>query len=210
MYDGFFIAYFFANPYLMSKTSFNTPKKSIQRLILVAVLVACAFLLWPVLKQLGYQTGDEATAERVYEWRKKLQLEALEKENNLPRGLLSAVMHQESAGDPQAVSHAGAKGLFQFMAPTARDMGLADRTNPDASARAAAKYIDQLYERYNKNIELTLAAYNWGLGNVDQYLKPRGKENKSTYDKYRLTKMPDETQNYIARIKMLRTTYYLR
>ena len=204
MYDGFFYVH------NMPKTSFNTPKKKTQRLIVVFILVACAFLLWPVLKQFGYQTGDDATAAKVYDWRKKLKLEALEKENNLPRGLLSAVMHQESAGDPEAVSHAGAKGLYQFMAPTARDMGLADRTDPETSAKAAAKYIDLLYERYDKNLELTLAAYNWGLGNVDQYLKPRGKDNKSTYDKSRLTKMPDETQNYIARIKMLRTTYYLR
>lgn len=194
----------------MSKTSFNTPQKKIQRLIVWAAVLLCAFLLWPVLKQFSYQTGDEAIAEKVYDWRKKLKLENLEKQNNFPRGLLSAVMHQESAGDPQAVSHAGAKGLYQFMAPTARDMGLADRTNPEDSAQAAAKYIDQLYKRYDKNLELTLAAYNWGLGNVDQYLKTRGKDNKSSYDKYRFSKMPEETQNYIARIKMLRTTYYLR
>ncbi|MGL4767062.1 MAG: lytic transglycosylase domain-containing protein [Formosimonas sp.] len=194
----------------MPKFSFKTPNKKNQRRITLLVLVACAFLLWPVLKPFIYQSGDDATAEKVYEWRKKLKLEVLEKENNLPIGLLSAVMHQESAGNPEAVSHAGAKGLFQFMAPTARDMGLNDRSDPAASAQAAAKYLDQLYERYNRNLELTLAAYNWGLGNVDQYLKPRGKDNKSTYDKARLTKMPDETQNYISRIKSLRTTYYLR
>ena len=107
------------------------------------------------------------------------------------------------------------------MPPTAQDMGLNDRSHPQNSAQAAAKYLNMLYLRYDKNLELTLAAYNWGLGNVDQYIKPRSnsKSNKSSknkksdesdYSEFRLSKMPSETQNYISRIKMLRTTYYLR
>lgn len=192
----------------MVKLIYKTPKKRIQWLIMAIAIAACAFALWPILKELGYQSGDDAVAERVYEWRKKLKLETLEKDNGLPRGLLSAVMHQESAGDPNAQSRAGAQGLFQFMRPTARDMGLTDRTHPEESARAASEYLNKLYDRYNNNVELTLAAYNWGMGNVDNYIKP--KANGSTYDRFRLIKMPEETQNYIARIKMLRTTYYLR
>ena len=197
----------------------NTPKKRVQWLLMTVLFLVAMFVLWPVLRELGYRSGDDAVALRVYKWRDELKLEALEQEYKLPKGLLSAVMHQESAGDPQAQSHAGAKGLFQFMLPTAKDMGLDDRTHPQGSAIAAAKYLSQLYIRYDKNLELTLAAYNWGLGNVDQYIKPnpRNKNNKSkaddnesNYSTFRLTKMPNETQNYISRIKMLRTTYYLR
>lgn len=186
----------------------------------MATLVALGlFILWPVLRELGYRSGDDAIALRVYEWRDELKLEALEQQYDLPKGLLSAVMHQESAGNPSAESYRGAKGLFQFMHSTAKDMGLDDRTHPQDSAQAAAKYLNMLYLRYNKNLELTLAAYNWGLGNVDQYIKPnpRNKNSKSkaddgesNYSTFRLTKMPNETQNYISRIKMLRTTYYLR
>ena len=192
----------------MSKITAQTPKKFIQRLLILVAIIACALMMWPILKELGYQSGDDTVAEKIYDWRDKLELEKLEKQNNLPKGLLSAVMHQESAGDPNATSHAGAKGLFQFMSPTARDLGLKDRTHPEHSAKAAAEYLDQLYNRYNKNLELTLAAYNWGLGNVDQYIKPKNKG--STYERFKLSKMPAETQNYIARIKKLRTTYYLR
>lgn len=188
--------------------SYKTPKKRTQWLIIAVALLLCALVLWPILKEFGYQSGDEVVAERVYEWRKKLDLEKLENDNQLPHGLLSAVMHQESAGNPNAQSRAGAQGLFQFMRPTAKDLGLIDRTHPEESARAAAEYLDKLYERYNKNIELTLAAYNWGMGNVDNYIKARPKG--STYERFRLAKLPEETQNYIARIKMLRTTYYLR
>lgn len=195
---------------MASQTSFNTPKKAIQRLLVALALFFCILFLWPVLKDFGYKTNDDTTSELIYDWRRSLQLEALEDANNLPVGLLSAVMHQESAGNPQAESHAGAKGLFQFMPGTARDMGLIDRTDPQSSALAAAKYLKQLYARYNKNIELTLAAYNWGLGNVDNYLKAQGKDKKNNFERYRFTRMPNETQNYITRVKFLQTTYYLR
>ena len=207
----------------MTRIQTNTPPKRIQWLLMAALVLLSLFILWPVLRELGYRSGDDEISLRVYEWRNELKLEALEQEYGLPKGLLSAVMHQESAGDPNAQSHKGAKGLFQFMPPTAKDMGLVDRSHPQSSAVAAAKYLSQLYQRYNKNLELTLAAYNWGLGNVDQYIKPyQGNRtsksqatiglnrNESNYSKYRLTKMPIETQNYISRIKMLRTNYYLR
>lgn len=194
----------------MTQIHTNTPKKHVQWLLMASLVLICVFILWPVLRELGYRSGDDAVALRVYDWRSELKLESLEQEYKLPKGLLSAVMHQESAGDPQAQSHAGAKGLFQFMSPTAKDMGLDDRNHPQASATAAAKYLSQLYIRYDKNLELTLAAYNWGLGNVDQYVKPKKNDAESNYAKFRLSKMPNETQGYIARIKMLRTTYYLR
>lgn len=194
----------------MTRTHINTPKKRTQWLLMAVLFLAILFVLWPVLRELGYRSGDDAVALRVYDWRDELKLESLEQEYKLPKGLLSAVMHQESAGDPQAQSHAGAKGLFQFMRHTAKDMGLNDRSHPQDSATAAAKYLGQLYVRYDNNLELTLAAYNWGLGNVDQYVKPKKDDTESTYSKFRLSKMPTETQDYIARIKMLRTTYYLR
>lgn len=202
----------------MVRIQTNTPGKKVQWLLMATLVMLGLFILWPILRELGYRSGDDAVALRVYEWRDELKLESLEQQYGLPKGLLSAVMHQESAGNPTAESNRGAKGLFQFMHSTAKDMGLDDRTHPQDSAQAAAKYLNMLYLRYDKNLELTLAAYNWGLGNVDQYIKPnpRGKNSKgkkddaSDYSEFRLSKMPNETQGYISRIKMLRTTYYLR
>lgn len=194
-----------------TKPRFKTPKKKHQWALLLLIGVVCAFILSPVLRELGYRSGDDVVALRVYDWRDTLKLEELERQNHLPKGLLAAVMHQESAGDPQATSSKGAKGLFQFMRATANDMGLDDRARPKDSAVAAAKYLGQLYERYDNNLDLTLAAYNWGLGNVDQYVKGKNDdETGSNYAKFRLSKMPPETQNYIVRIKSLRTSYYLR
>ena len=55
---------------------------------------------------------------------KQLGLAELEKQHSLPSGLLTAVMHAESAGNPNAVSKAGALGLFQFMPKTAKAYGI--------------------------------------------------------------------------------------
>lgn len=112
---------------------------------------------------------------------------ALEGKYGLPAGLLYSVAATESGGDPFAESKDGAKGLFQFMPGTARDMGLKGRDVYDShkSAEAAAKYLRYLYEATGGNIEETLASYNWGLGNV----KKKGMWN-----------MPEETRNYVPRV----------
>lgn len=112
----------------------------------------------------------------------------LEKLYNLPMGLLRGVAQTESAGNPNAVSRVGAKGLFQFMDGTARDMGLsgADVFNPMKAAEAAAKYLSQLLKANGGDLDKALASYNWGIGNVQ---------------KHGLALMPKETRNYIPRVK---------
>ena len=143
---------------------------------------------------------ERVTYERVYDWSKSLNLRQLEHEYGLPKGLLSAVMHQESAGKRFAVSRAGAKGLFQFMPATAREFSLDDPSHPEASAQAAAKYLGQLYEKYDQDLALTLAAYNWGMGNVSRYLNDGRARNN-------FDGMPAETKNYIARVRSLQKYY---
>ena len=73
---------------------------------------------------------------------------ALEGKYGLPAGLLYSVAATESGGDPFAQSGAGAKGLFQFMPGTAKDMGLKGRDvyDPHKSAEAAAKYLRYLQD----------------------------------------------------------------
>ncbi|HEN3243053.1 TPA: lytic transglycosylase domain-containing protein, partial [Yersinia enterocolitica] len=109
------------------------------------------------------------------------KLEAL---NNLPAGLLRSVAITESGGNQFAISGAGAKGLFQFMNPTAKDMGLKgnDVFDPEKSAAAAAKYLSMLLKMNGGDLDKALASYNWGIGNVQ---------------KHGLDLMPPETRNYI-------------
>ncbi|HEI6973644.1 TPA: transglycosylase SLT domain-containing protein [Yersinia enterocolitica] len=113
------------------------------------------------------------------------KLEAL---NNLPAGLLRSVAITESGGNQFAISGAGAKGLFQFMDPTARDMGLKgnDVFDPEKSAAAAAKYLSMLLKMNGGDLDKALASYNWGIGNVQ---------------KHGLDLMPRETRNYIPKVR---------
>lgn len=114
-------------------------------------------------------------------------LNKLEGLYKLPAGLLKSVAITESAGNPLAQSGAGAKGLFQFMDPTARDMGLKgnDVFDPVKSAQAAAKYLSQLMKMNGGDLEKTLASYNWGIGNVQ---------------KHGMALMPQETRNYVPKV----------
>ena len=72
-------------------------------------------------------------------------------------------------------SGAGAKGHFQIMDSTAKDLGLdkgggrADRDDLNKSADAAARYFAQLKNRYGGDDRKAAAAYNWGMGNLDRY-----------------------------------------
>ncbi|HBX7853930.1 TPA: lytic transglycosylase domain-containing protein [Klebsiella pneumoniae] len=112
---------------------------------------------------------------------------SLEGKYGLPAGLLSSVAATESGGDPFAESKAGAKGLFQFMPGTAKDMGLKGRDvyDPHKSAEAAAKYLRWLMDATGGDLEKTLASYNWGLGNVQK----KGMDN-----------LPSETRNYVPKV----------
>ncbi|HBR2731154.1 TPA: lytic transglycosylase domain-containing protein [Klebsiella pneumoniae] len=112
---------------------------------------------------------------------------ALEGKYGLPAGLLSSVAATESGGDPYAVSPKGAKGPFQFMDGTARDLGLKgmDVYDPHKSSDAAARYLRFLLDATGGDLEKTLASYNWGLGNVQK----KGMDN-----------LPSETRNYVPKV----------
>ncbi len=118
---------------------------------------------------------------RVQEWRVKLNLDAVEDKYGLPRGLLPALMAQESQGNPNARSHAGASGLFQFMPDTAKHFKI-DPLNPEQSADAAAKYLSKLYKEFG-NWGDALRAYNGGEGSMRKHKAGKrsrmdSKENK--------------------------------
>ena len=124
------------------------------------------------------------------------------RQKGLPEELVFTAMI-ESGFDPVAVSRAGAKGLWQFMAPTARQYGLRvdrwldERLDPEKATVAAANYLSDLYKIFG-SWELVHAAYNAGETKVLRAIQGTG-----TRDFWSLTGsrfLRDETKNFVPAI----------
>jgi soluble lytic murein transglycosylase-like protein len=103
---------------------------------------------------------------------------------DLNPNLIAAVINAESNFDTNAVSHAGAQGLMQLMPATAAELGVRDSFDPEQNIMGASRYLKGLVDRYDGDLSLALAAYNWGMGNVERHPG----------------RLPSETSNYIAKV----------
>jgi hypothetical protein len=104
---------------------------------------------------------------------------------DLNPAVLRAVMRQESAFKPCAISSKGAQGLMQLMPATARELHVSDSFDPAQNVHAGAAYLKQLLNRYNGDLRLALVGYNAGPSRADQ-------ASAAPY--------PLETQNYVETI----------
>ena len=89
--------------------------------------------------------------------------------NDVPPGLVNAVVMAESAGNPSAISGAGAQGIMQLMPGTSASCGISNPFDPEQNMDCGTRYLHELLARYDNNVELAVAAYNAGPGAVDQY-----------------------------------------
>lgn len=113
----------------------------------------------------------------------------------------------ESEFNPNARSHVGAVGLWQFMSGTARRFGLKvghgvdERKDPDAETDAALTYLSDLHKRFG-SWYLAAAAYNSGEGTVERALKRvTGRTTGTDADFFKiLPDLPRETQDYVPKL----------
>ena len=129
----------------------------------------------------------------------KANYAALESAKGLPKGLLSAVNMTESPNSNTARSSAGARGAFQFMPKTAERFNV-DVNSVNSSAKGAAEYLDKLLKMFEGNLENALRAYNWGEGNMQNYLKYGSGMKNGQKGYFADRPMPRETREYSGKV----------
>jgi len=122
--------------------------------------------------------------------------------------LIAAIIDAESDWRPEIVSEAGAIGLMQVLPETAKELsreGLVDDrydpgqlADPEVNIEFGAAYLRLLVERYHE-VETAVAAYNAGIGNVDDWVEPGG-------DIRDRIEFP-ETRHYVLRVSRARDVY---
>lgn len=113
-------------------------------------------------------------------------------EFGVEEAIVRAIMHAESAFNPNALSRAGAQGLMQLMPATARRFGVANAYDPAQNIRGGVEYLAWLLKRFNGDLTLAAAGYNAGEGAVDRH------KGVPPYS---------ETQRYVVRVAQLAERY---
>ncbi len=138
---------------------------------------------------------------QYYQFLKPEMIKSFE-QYNINEPLILAIIAQESGGKVHSRSRAGAGGLFQLMPATARRLGLSGnsgaydlRFNPEKSALAASKYLDEQWKLYDGDEAKILAAYNSGENRFARL--NRKYKNKPLWDKNFYYELPRETRHYV-------------
>ena len=120
------------------------------------------------------------------------EIAAAARQHGVDESIVRAIIHAESAYNPNALSRAGAQGLMQLMPATARRFGVSNAFDARQNIQGGVQYLAWLLKRFNNNLTLAAAGYNAGEGAVDKY------NGVPPYS---------ETQRYVVRVGQLADRY---
>jgi soluble lytic murein transglycosylase-like protein len=136
----------------------------------------------------GVNFGNVRLNTAAYE----AEVRAAAREYGVDEAIVRAIIHAESAFNPNALSRVGAQGLMQLMPATAQRFGVGNPFDPVQNIRGGVKYLSWLLKRFDGNLTLAAAGYNAGEGAVDRY------KGVPPYK---------ETQRYVQRVGVLADRY---
>ena len=120
------------------------------------------------------------------------EIRAAARLHGVDEAVVRAIIHAESAFNPNALSRVGAQGLMQLMPATARRFGVGNAFDAGQNIEGGVQYLAWLLKRFNGNLTLAAAGYNAGEGAVDKY------KGVPPYS---------ETQRYVQRVGVLAERY---
>lgn len=173
-------------------------------LIVVIFIILTLFILKGILPNL---------IKSIYPMKYESAMSRYAMEYGLDLHLIATIIKVESNYDCLAISNKGAIGLMQIKPSTgkwiAEQIGIKDFDEemlyePEINIRMGCWYLDYLLEYYKGNVQLALAAYNGGLGNVNKWLKNKDYSD----DGVSLKSIPfEETKTYLKRISRTYNIY---
>lgn len=179
-------------------------KKTRKRLRFIIIFALFLALIVLVLENTAHLLFPLKYREYIVEYSEKY---------NLDPYLILAVIKTESNFEPDAVSHKNARGLMQITIKTgewgAGKLKLDNYTpdslfEPESNIAIGCWYLNELSKQFDGNVQLILAAYNGGSGNVSEWLKNKIYSNSGK----KLDKIPfKETEQYIIKVQKNRQIY---
>jgi soluble lytic murein transglycosylase-like protein len=120
------------------------------------------------------------------------EIQAVAKVFTVDDALIRAIIHAESAYQPEALSPRGAQGLMQLMPATQEELEVVDVFDPRSNIEGGTRYLSRLLNQFDQSVELAAAAYNAGPGAVLEY------DGVPPFK---------ETREYVRRVKILYRRY---
>lgn len=140
----------------------------------------------------GAKPGVSFATVRLNTAAYQAEITAAARQHGVDEAIVRAIIHAESAFNPNALSRVGAQGLMQLMPATARRFGVSNSFDATQNIGGGVQYLAWLLKRFNGNLTLAAAGYNAGEGAVDKY------KGVPPYS---------ETRRYVQRVAMLAERY---